>query len=273
MSVPLKAVILAAGAGNRISAVAKDTPKPLLTLDGSGSSEAATFLDWHLWSLAKAGAKEIYIVGNKRTYQTKLVAERDVQVTWILNPTDDLGASGSGHSTQYAWSSEHGILDGKSRVILMDADILYDPAIYDLLTAAPGPRSKSLVCSDYRETNEEVMVFARKETPTLPFLHGKGLLETALTKDAVCLGEATGILLWEPGDHAALKSVTDWVIRFSTAKARSEHEDLTQRMMQLGLVDCVSFGRDVPFMECDTPEEYTVLTSEMYPRLRSKLGL
>lgn len=272
-SLPLKAVILAAGAGNRISAVAKDTPKPLLTLDGSGAGDAPTFLDWHLWSLAKAGAKEIYIVGNKRTYQTKLVAERDVKATWILNPTEDLGLSGSGHSTQYAWNSDHDILDGKSRVVLMDADILYDPSIYGLLLEAKGPRSKTLVCGDYRETNEEVMVFAQKETPKLPFLHGKGLLQTALTESAVCLGEATGILLWEPGDHAALKSVTDWVIRFSTAKARSEHEDLTQRMMQLGLVECVSFGRDVPFMECDTPEEYTVLTREMYPRLRGKLGL
>lgn len=272
-ALPLKAVILAAGAGNRISTVAKDTPKPLLTLDGTGAKDAPTFLDWHLWSLAKAGAKEIYIVGNKKTYQTKLVAERDVKVTWILNPTDDLGMSGSGHSTQYAWHSEHNILDGKSRVILMDADILYDPSIYDLLTGASGLRSKTLVCGDYRETNEEVMVFARKETPMLPSLHGKGLLETALTNGAICLGEATGILLWEPDDHAALRSVTDWVIRFSTAKARSEHEDLTQRMMALGLVECVSFGRDVPFMECDTPEEYSVLTSEMYPRLRAKLGL
>lgn len=273
MSAPLKAVILAAGAGNRISTVSKDTPKPLLTLDGTGNAASPTFLDWHLWSLAKAGAKEIYIVGNKRTYQTKLLAERDVTVTWILNPTDDLSTSGSGHSTQYAWHSDHGILDGKSRVILMDADILYDPSIYDLLTAAHSPRSKTLVCSDYRETNEEVMVFAKKESPKVPTMHGKGLLGTALTEGSVCLGEATGILLWEPGDHEALRSVTDWVIRYSTAKARSEHEDLTQRMMQLGKVECVSFGRDVPFMECDTPEEYAVLASEMYPRLRGKLGL
>ena len=50
-----KAVILAAGLGNRISAVAKDTPKPLLPLDGQKGSD--TFLDWHVRSLADAGVK------------------------------------------------------------------------------------------------------------------------------------------------------------------------------------------------------------------------
>lgn len=60
-----KAVILAAGRGNRISKASKGTPKPLLPLDGSEPGPGATtFLDWHLRSLARAGAKEIYLVGN-----------------------------------------------------------------------------------------------------------------------------------------------------------------------------------------------------------------
>ncbi len=267
-----KAVILAAGLGNRISAVAKDTPKPLLPLSGEHGS-SPTFLDWHFRALELAGCREAYFVGNARTFGTKLPHSESMKATWILNPTEDVSMSGSGHSTWFAWKSEHRILDGVSRVVLMDADILYDPTIYAALSAGPktGP-SKTLVCNDFRDTQEEVLVFADPKRPDVPVVHGKGLLRTPMTENLSCVGEATGILLWEPGDHEALAKVSDWVVRYSTAKARSEHEDITQRMMASGRMQIASFERSVPFMECDTPEEYAVLTSEMFPRLRSKLG-
>ncbi len=266
-----KAVILAAGLGNRISKASAGTPKPLLPIDGKDT----TFLDWHLRALAKAGVKEIYIVGNKVTYEAKLVAREEVagsaRVGWILNPTEDISTSGSGHSAWYAWRDERDILDGKSRVVLMDADIVYEPRIYDLLKTEGSSRSKSLVCADFRQTDEEVLVFCEEASPTVARLHGKGLQGTPLADGLVCRGEATGILLLEPGDHAVVRQVTDWVIRFSTAKTRSEHEDITQRMMTLGRVELVPFGRDLLFMECDTPDEYTLLTTEMYPKIAARL--
>jgi choline kinase len=261
-----KAVILAAGLGNRISAVSRDVPKPLLPIDGQKGS--TTFLDWHLQALHAHGCKEIYIVGNNVTFGTKLKAMETVKAEWILNPTTDLSTSGSGHSTWYAFGSKHGILDGKSRVVLMDADIIYDPTLFDTLANAPEAKSKTLVCSDYRHTHEEVLVFAEKSRPEVPRFHGKGLLDTPLVESCVCLGEATGILLFEPQDHATLKAVTDWQITFSTIKARSEHEDITQRMMLLDRMAAVKFGRDRLFMECDTPDEYRVLVDEVYPRLK-----
>jgi choline kinase len=266
-----KAVVLAAGLGNRISAVAKDTPKPLLPLDGKPGGP--TFLDWHVEQLSAVGVREIYLVGNKVTFGTKLRAAHDTgprAVKWILNPTQDLSTSGSGHSTWYAWRSEHGILDGKSRVVLMDADILYDPSLLQTLASAGGDRSKTLVCSDFRHTHEEVLVFADPKDPSTPRCHGKGLLGTKLVDGLTCLGEATGILLFEPGDHALLRDVTEWTIHFSTAKTRSEHEDITQRMMLLGRMEAVGFGRERIFMECDTPEEYQTLTREVYPSLTKK---
>ena len=134
-----------------------------------------------------------------------------------------------------------------------------------------GP-SKTLVCTDFRDTQEEVLVFADPKAPTVPVLHGKGLLATPLSEKLQCVGEATGILLFEPGDHDALARTNDWVIRFSTAKTRSEHEDVTQRLMSAGRMQIAGFERSVPFMECDTPDEYTILTKEMYPRLRALLG-
>lgn len=254
-----KAVILAAGLGNRISAVSETTAKPLLPIDGHGGT--TTFLDWHLESLHAIGVREIYIVGNKVTHGTKLRAMQSVKAEWISNPTDDLSTSGSAHSAWFAWSSAHGILDGKSRVVLMDADIVYEPALLDELARAGGERSKTLVCASFRETQEEVVVYGDP-----PRFHGKGLTP-ALVGGAASIGEATGIVLFEPGDHALVREVTDWLMRFSTAKTRSEHEDITQRMMGLDRMSAVCFGGERLFMEVDTPDEYEVLVTQMWPKL------
>ncbi len=260
-----KAVILAAGMGNRISKVGT-TPKPLLTLDGSPPGEGPTFLDWHLERLAAAGVRDITLVGNARTCNTPLRTPAGASVRWVLNPTEDLSRSGSGHSAWFAWNSEHRILDGESRVVLMDADILYEPAVLDVLSAAPRGVSATLVSAAFRESNEEVMVFG---TGRRAVMHGKGLLHTGLTGGLECFGEATGMVLFAPEDHGLVAEATDWCMRYSTAKERSEHEDITQRMMNVGRIEVVPF-RDLLFMECDTPDEYEHLTKELYPRVRGR---
>jgi choline kinase len=260
-----KAVILAAGRGSRISKLGT-TPKPLLPLDGRPGGE--TFLDWHLDRLAEAGVSEVYLVGNRRTVDTPLRPRRATTVRWILNPVDDLSTSGSGHSAWYAWESEHGILDRSSRVAMMDADILYEPSVLDALDAPTGTgMSRTLVCSQYDESDEEVMVFGEGRRAVV---HGKGLLGTGLTRHLSCFGEATGMVLFEPEDHALVREATAWCMRFSSAKERSEHEDITQRMMTVGRVEVVCF-QDLLFAECDTPEEYEHLTGTLYPRARAKL--
>jgi choline kinase len=263
-----KAVVLAAGRGNRIAAAARGVPKPLLPLDGR---DGPTFLDWHLTMLSRAGCREIYLVGNRDTFGTKVAAMDTVDATWILNPTEDLSTSGSAHSAQFAWHSQHGILDGGSRVVLMDADILYDPSLLDRLAAHPGDRAKTLVSTRHEPGDEEVLVFARPDDDRRAVLHGKGLLANAVTDGLCCVGEATGILLFEPGTHAALAAATDWAIERSRGGTRSEHEDVTQLLMTRGDVDIVAFD-DLAFMECDTPEEYDVLQSTLFPRLAHHLA-
>ena len=260
-----KAIILAAGMGRRIAGAADGTPKPLLPLDDTGS---LTFLDGHLRALSAAGAREIYLVGSEVTFGTRTAAMEKVPATWVMNdfPGD---TTGSGHSTHLAFTSEHGILDGRSRVVLMDADVVYDPTLFGDLAGAEGPRSKTLVCGRFRETHEEVMVFGDEKG--VPRAHGKGLLGTPLVRGMRCLGEATGLLLLEPEDHALWLAAARWCIQFSTAKTRSEHEDITQRLMMLGALDAVVFDDDRRFMECDTPEEYVVVRREMVPRWKSAL--
>lgn len=257
-----KVVILAAGLGNRI-ARATSTPKPFLTLDGSGEGE--TFVGWHIRQFAARGVKQIYVVGNQVTVKLPVPQPEGCTVTRVLNPTEDINTSGSGHSAWFAWQQEPAILDGRSRVVLMDADILYEPAVLDHLDA-PARSSKTLVCAEYRESQEEVMVFGEGD---LAKMHGKGLLGTSLVGGLTCVGEATGMLLWEPQDHARLREATDWCMRYSTAKVKSEHEDITQRMMLSGEVIATGF-RELLFMECDTPDEYAHLTSAFYPAVRAR---
>jgi choline kinase len=259
MSGPLdKAVILAAGRGRRMLAARGGIPKPLLPLDGIPGGP--TLLDWHLAALRAAGVRDIFLVGNRDTFGARLRAApggaQGGPATWILNPTEDLTASGSAHSWAVAVNSPHAILDGRSRVLLMDADILYDPALFGYLARAPGARSKTLVCPDYLPGDEPVLVYSQRRRAHRPRMHGKGLLATPLTQGLTCIGEATGVVVWEPRDHDLVRAVTGWAMRYSSAKLRSEHEDVTATMMLLGRVDAVVLPPGFSFLELDTPEDY-----------------
>ena len=249
-----KAVILAAGMGNRIAGVG-DIPKPLLSLDGTPAGN--TFLDFHLRALQQAGVREIFLVGNQRTFGTKLRAMTEIEATWILNPTLDLTQSGSGHSAQFAWQNAAQILDGTSRVLLMDADIVYSPEVLPRLAQSPG--SLTLVSPKVAEDGEEVVVFARPENPDLAIRHGKGLYGTPLTEGLTAVGEATGMVVIDPQDHAFIRQATDWAIEYSTAKTRSEHEDITQLMMHCGRLRIARLLTGDFFMEVDTPADYARL--------------
>jgi choline kinase len=247
-----RAIILAAGMGKRMGG---DRPKPLLPLDDRGT----TFLDWHARALARHGVREIVLVGSDATIDASLDAPPSVQITRVLN--DFPGEiSGSGHSAHLAF--EAGALDDRSRVVLMDADVVYDPSLFAALAERRG-RSKTLICARFRETSEEVVVFG--DGDGTPRMHGKGLTRP-LTGDLSALGEATGILLFEPADHALVRAASSWCMRHSTAKTKSEHEDITQRLMMIGALDAVVFEDDRRFMECDTRDEYEVARREMVPR-------
>ena len=55
----------------------------------------------------------------------------------------------------------------------MDADILYGADMFERLAREDGPRSKTLVCRDYRPGNEEVLVFSDPARPEHPGRTGK----------------------------------------------------------------------------------------------------
>ncbi len=258
-----KAIILAAGVGNRIASMT-DIPKPLLPLNGKPGGE--TFLDWHVRSLRQHAVQQIFIVGNARTINTPLAAPgNDVQ--WVLNTSADLSTSGSAHSAWFAFNHPQGILDGQSQVLLMDADILYDPAAIGIAFGQGGAGSATLIHRRFDETSEEVLVYGNS---VVPVRHGKGLGGTPLSAHLSCFGEATGIVRLSPRDHADIKAITSWLMQYSTAKTRSEHEDITQKLMDLQRVTAVFLPAEMDFMEVDFPHEYDAMVREMYPRLSGR---
>lgn len=259
------AVILAAGRGNRIAAVGS-TPKPLLPL--SGVVDGDTFLDFHLRQLAAVGAERVVIVGNNVTCHTPLRAQRELpglEVQWVMNPTEDLTTSGSAHSLQSAWHGVADLLDGQRPVLFMDADIVYTRAGLQRLLASA--RSATLVAPRTAADSEEVVVFAAPDAHNVAVRHGKGLHGTQITRALIARGEATGIVRIVPADHGFVRSATDWAIGFSTARARSEHEDVTQLLMTAGLIDIVRLDENDVFMEVDTPADYARLQREVLPVL------
>ncbi len=263
-----KAVILAAGAGSRLGPLGAATPKPLLPIDGR--DPGCTFLDWHLRALAAAGVGEIYLVGSPRTAGTRLATMANVRAEWILNPTVPPAVSGSAHSARFAWASPHRILDGRSPVILMDADVVYDPSLLVELLAVSAARSTMLVATEHRTTGEEVLVFVDPARPTVARRLGKHLTGMAAVAGLACAGEATGIVLWHPADHAALAAATDAVL---AASLGSEHEDATARLMAEARLEVLTFGPERPFLEVDTEEDYRRLVDVVAPRLLGRGGV
>ena len=294
------AIILAAGRGDRIiegsSSVSSSlaaTPKPLLPLSGTPGDPC--FLDFHLRALALHGVKEIVIVGNSVTSRAPLRSIMQlagkVTVRIVENPSEDLSTSGSGHSLWYALHAARKLLDGSRRVVFMDADIVYDTDIFTRLASADARRSATLVVprrtansdevvaganpdlDDVSASSDEVGVWAALHAKHNAIRHGKHLAGTPLVAGLEAVGEATGVVLLAPNDQARFAAIADWAIQHSTASTRSTHEDLTQLMMSLDLVDVVALEPTTMFMAVDSAADYEELTSTVWPALRARAGL
>ena len=276
------AIILAAGRGDRIiegsSSVSSSlaaTPKPLLPLSGTPGDPC--FLDFHLRALALHGVKEIVIVGNSVTSRAPLRSIMQlagkVTVRIVENPSEDLSTSGSGHSLWYALHAARKLLDGSRRVVFMDADIVYAADIFTRLASADARRSATLVVPRRTANSDEVVVWADLHAKHNAIRHGKHLAGTPLVAGLEAVGEATGVVLLAPNDQARFAAIADWAIQHSTASTRSTHEDLTQLMMSLDLVDVVALEPTTMFMAVDSAADYEELTSTVWPALRARAGL
>jgi choline kinase len=280
MSPQYQAVILAAGRGSRFGERTQLMPKALLPIGPRSLSDATEtcFLRRQIELLRDLGVQQVVVVvGCLKEMIIEAVKSWNLAqpVQLVVNPTPDMGTSGSLHSFQFAVRSPHGVLDGRMQTLLMDADIVYHRAALAKLLDAPA-HSSLLVCDRYSGDNEEVLCFGK---PDRPLYLGKGLTP-ALVAGESCLGEATGIVKFAPQDHALARETIDWLVGdpdapessakrrgYGPARCATEHEELTQRFMRYGRMRCVRFGEEIPFMECDDARDYAKLHGSFYPGL------
>ncbi len=260
---PRRAIILAAGAGRRLSLGGPGVPKPLLPVTGVPGS--ATLLDRQAACLAAAGVRDIFIVGNSVTFGSP-VSPQSARVEWILNDTAEAADTGSGHSAWIAFTSAYRILDGESDVLLMDADIAYGRELLpSVLEASDGGYSRIVVTTETAPYDDAVLVYA--DTAGFARIQGKRLSGSRRVEALGYAGIATGIVIWHPDDHAALRGVADRAMTSSPARTRTEHEEVTQEMMEMGRVRLAEIPPKCPFIEVDTPADYEELVLRVAPRL------
>ena len=127
----MKALILAAGYGTRLALVAKDTPKPLLTVAGK------PLIDYTLDKLKPlAGLSEIVVVSNNKFYNhfcawTK--THLDVRIRVVNDrtntPEERLGSVGDIH---FVWKNESSVDDW----LVIGGDNLFDQDLNQFMACA-----------------------------------------------------------------------------------------------------------------------------------------
>jgi len=282
MRIEHEAVILAAGRGSRLGERTGDTPKSLLPIGPRSKSDPSetSFLRRQVELLRAEGVERIaVVVGYRKEQLIDALRSFDLRVEIVVNEWPNISESGSLHSFQYAARS--GYLGGTRMTLLLDADIVYERRALTRFLDAPPLSAAMIAPRHISDDAEQVLVYGPAYAPR--YL-GKGLTPE-LVEGLPCLGEATGIVKLAPHDHALARRAMDWMLGdpdapasslhhrgFGPARKATEHEELTGRLMRLGVMSGVVLDREVLFMEVDNAAEYAVLRGELYPRVLEREG-
>lgn len=147
----MKAVILAAGVGERLYPYTLRRPKCLLTFRGK------TLLWRHIESLVELEFNRILIVVGYLVDQVKKEVARspwEAHIQLIYNPDFEKGTALSLHRTEEIYKGEP--------TLIMDADILCERTIFKRLLNAP-PANCLLVDEKLVDTGEEVKVVGQAD--------------------------------------------------------------------------------------------------------------
>ena len=142
----MKAIILAAGVGNRLKPVTDRMPKSLIRTGGK------TILERMLDSLAAEGVRDISVViGHLKEMIVKAAGEEHngSRIRYIENKEYRLGSIVS------LWAAREEFSDGD--VLLMDADVIFEPRVLNRLI---GSKHKNcfLMDKNFSENGEEMKV-------------------------------------------------------------------------------------------------------------------
>jgi choline kinase len=233
----MKALMLAAGMGNRLGEANQNRPKSLLKFKNK------SLLERHLEILRKNDILELVIVVG---YRSELIQQElsdlgaDNWVKTVYNPDYDRGSVVS-------FSRLRASLDDKKNVLIMDADVLYDDRI---LAKLINTKSSNCFLLDRNfEMGEEPVKLCVKDNYLIEF---RKQLDSDLKYDII--GESVGFFRFSAEMARKLFDRADSYIR--SEKVDTPYEEVIRDLL---LANPDSFGYEdvtgIPWIEIDFSED------------------
>ena len=244
----MKAVILAAGLGRRLHVLTQHRPKCLIEIGGK------PLLYRYFDALLHLGVTRIcLVVGYKQECICEAVASypSTMDVTFLVNHAFERGSIGS------LWVAREALDDD---VVIMDADVLFHPAILDRLVASS--QSNALLMDEtVTQQTEECMVVMRQGRVVALSKH--------VPEEYDLVGEGVGFLRVE---HAAVPRLLRSVeMRVNQGRLDMEYEDALEDFFREVPVGVEKIG-GLPWIEIDFPEDLERAEQDILPRLVGSLS-
>lgn len=245
----MRAVILAAGVGARLGGLGDDRPAKCLLRPGGPS-----LLERHLAALEAEGVGDVTLVLGWRSelVEAELDALEDARrPRTVLNERYEEG------SVVSLWRARD-VLEGGRPVLLMDADVLYDPRILRPLTRGDGNR---LLLDRNLEAGDEPVKACVRDGALVEF---RKRVDPDLAYDFA--GESVGFfrLAAETARRVARRAGA-YVSSGRTAEPYEEvlREEILEGPDRFHWVDVTG----LPWIEIDFPEDLRRAEREIVPRL------
>lgn len=243
----LQGIVLCAGRGGRLRPFTDEAPKCLLSFGGK------TILERCLEGLRAGGVGDIFLVtGYRREMIERFIAERGIPgITFVVNKAFD--------RTNTAVSLNMALKKTSADVIIVNGDVLFDPAILTDLVALPAAHGAA-VDADIPLDGEEIKVI----------IGGGRIVRIGKDLDPrACFGEAIG--MYKIGREA----IGDLIRIYDELEARGEPRHFFEKGFDLlwedGRSSGASFGlfltKGRPWVEIDTAEDYRYAERDIAPKL------
>lgn len=246
----MKALMLAAGMGNRLSGRDENhPPKCLLRFDGR------TLLARHIHNLQAAGIDEMVMVVGYRAAEIEeevraLGAEGFVR--FVENPRYREG------SVVSLWTGRDALTSGET-VLFMDADVLYDAAILQKMIKGPGATCFPFDTS-FEDGDEPVKFCLRGDRPV-------EFRKAVANRNYEIVGEWVGFIRLDPVFGAALARQTETYV--ADGRVDDPYEEAVRDLLLSDLGDTVGAVdiAGLAWIEIDFPEDVERATQDVLPRI------
>ena len=243
----MRAIILAAGRGLRLQQPGeRQLPKCLLRFGGT------TLLERHLVALDALGVDEVVVaVGFEHEQVEAELARLDrTDVGTVRNPRYELGSMLTVHTVSDA-------LVRGGDVLLMDADVLYEPRILDALVA-DDHADRVLIDRDFEAGDEPVKVCVRDGVP----VEFRKRVAPGLVYDTI--GESVGFFRFREATARRFAAIVKQAI--DDGRADLPHEEAIRDLLLEGSSPFdIADVTGAPWIEIDFPIDVERAANEVLP--------